>query len=127
MTLDEIAQTLAEACRTGGERQALEDLYADAAVSVEAYGQDAPRVTEGKAGISGKHDWWDANFEVLEASVGGPHLHPGHGDVPDRFGLTFTLKAKFKPTGDVTDMNEIALYTVADGNIVREEFFYTPN
>ncbi|MEM8579497.1 MAG: nuclear transport factor 2 family protein, partial [Pseudomonadota bacterium] len=123
MNLDEIANALAEACRTGGERGALETLYADDAVSVEAYDQGNGRITEGKAGISGKHDWWEANFEALEASVGGPHLHPGHGDVPDRFVLTFTLKAKFVETGEVSDMSEAGIYTVAGGKIVREEFF----
>lgn len=30
----------------------------------------------------------------------------------------------FKPTGQRIGMREMALYTVKDGKIVREEFFY---
>ncbi|MEO0939660.1 MAG: nuclear transport factor 2 family protein [Pseudomonadota bacterium] len=124
MTLEEIANALAKACRTGGERKALEELYADDAVSVEALDQGMGREAPGKAAISGKHDWWDENFEVHEAETLGPFPHPATGDVPDRFALVFRLSATFKPTGEKSDMEEVGVYTVANGKIVREEFFY---
>jgi len=119
MSLLETANALAEACRTGGERAALETLYADDAVSVEAMDQGNGREAHGKDAIRGKHDWWEAEMDVLEATVGGPHLHG-----PDRFALTFEVKAKQKSDGSVHEMSEVGIYTVADGKIIREEFFY---
>lgn len=126
MDLNQVAHALAAHCRAGTERQALEELYAEEAVSVEAADQGQGRETVGKAGISGKHDWWDANFEVHEGEVLGPFPHPAIGDAPDRFALIFRLKATFKQTGEVSEMEEVGLYTVAAGRIVREEFFYAP-
>ena len=120
MDLNDIANALFEACSTGQERQALETLYAADAVSVEAIDDGQGREAQGRAAISGKHDWWEANFDVIEADVGGPFLH-----APDRFALTFSLKAKHKESGEVSDMSEVALYHVSGGKIVREEFFYS--
>lgn len=45
-----------------------------------------------------------------------------HGD--DRFAVIFDISVKHKESGEVSDMKEVALYTVGDGKIVREEFFY---
>jgi ketosteroid isomerase-like protein len=58
-------------------------------------------------------------FEVLGSEVSDPYPH---GD--DRFAVRFRVKAKSKETGEVSEMDEIAVYHVADGRIVREEFFY---
>lgn len=38
--------------------------------------------------------------------------------------LQFTFDAAFKPTGQRQRMTEMALYTVKDGKIVRQQFFY---
>ena len=43
----------------------------------------------------------------------------------DRFAVIFRSKVKETETGKVSDMEEVGIYTVADGKIVREEFFYT--
>jgi ketosteroid isomerase-like protein len=122
MTLQEIADALADHCRKGTEREGLKTLYADDAVSVEAMpmpGTDT-QVTEGKQGISGKHDYWDNAMEQVEMTVGGPFPHQ-----PDKFALTFKGTAKVKETGEDFPMDEVAVYTVKDGKIVREEFFYS--
>lgn len=37
------------------------------------------------------------------------------------------LVAFFKPTGKRQSMEEMALYTVKDGKVVEEHFFYNPN
>ncbi len=119
MTLEEIARELVAGCREGRERENLDRLYAEDAVSVEA---DAPpgggRETRGRAGIHGKHEWWDANFAVREARVEGPFIHPG-----ERFAVVFAIDAEEKATGRRSAMTEVALYHVRDGRIVREEFF----
>ena len=41
------------------------------------------------------------------------------------FAVTFKMDITFKPAARRFQMEEIALYKVADGKIVYEEFFYS--
>lgn len=121
MTVEQIARTLAEYCNTGQEARGLNELYAQDAVSVEAMvppGRDP--VTTGLDGIRAKHTWWAENFETHSTTAEGPFLHG------DRFALRFTADATEKASGERFEMVEIGLYTVANGKIVREEFFMMP-
>ena len=120
MTLNDIAAELVAGCREGRAAENLDKLYAADAVSVEAADpMGMGREAQGIDAIKGKHEWWENAFEVLESNVSDPYPH---GD--DQFAVRFSLKAKSKENGEVSDMDEIAVYHVADGKIVREEFFY---
>lgn len=122
MTLQEIADALISHCRNGTEAEALNTLYAEDAVSVEALAQPGggPQVFEGLEALRGKHDYWNNAMEQVSIDVGGPYPHQ-----PDKFALTFKGMAKVKETGEDFPMDEVAVYTVNDGKIVREEFFYS--
>lgn len=119
MSLKDIANELVAGCRAGTAHENLEKLYAADAVSVESVDNGMGREAHGIDAIKGKHDWWDANFEVLGGSVSDPFPH---GD--DRFAVVFEMQAKSKESGDVSDMKEVAVYHVKGDKIVREEFFY---
>ena len=119
MTLKEIADDLVAGCREDRARANLDRLYAADAVSVEAADMGQGREAAGLDAIRAKHDWWEANMEMLGGSVTGPMLH---GD--DRFAVIFRMKAREKATGNVSEMEEVAIYTVTDGRITREEFYY---
>lgn len=120
MTLMDIANELVAGCREGRERENLDKLYADNVVSVEAADMGGQgRETHGLDGIKGKHDWWDANNEMTGGAISDPFPH---GD--DRFAVIFEVQGKDKTTGEPFDMKEVGVYHVADGKIVREEFFY---
>jgi len=41
------------------------------------------------------------------------------------FAVTFKMDATHKPSGRRFQMDEVALYKVEGGKIVREEFFYS--
>lgn len=122
MTLMEVAEALCNHCRNGTEREGLNTLYADDCVSVEAMAnpETGTAETKGLAGIHGKHDWWDANMEQQSLTIDGPYPH---GE--DRFAMKLSGKSIAKETGAPMQMDEICVYTVANGKIVREEFFYT--
>lgn len=120
MTLNEIANELVAGCREHRELGLLDTIYAADAVSVEAADfSGAGRETAGLEGIKGKHAWFEGTFEVLGGSVSDPFPH---GD--DRFAVIFEMQTKNRETGEVADMKEVAVYTVADGKIAREEFYY---
>ena len=118
MSTLEIANKLVALCKAGKFADA-ETLYADNAVSVEAgAAPGVERVTNGLAGIRAKGEWWSTNHEVHSMVVAGPW------PLDDRFIVGFKIDATMKASGQRFDMEEMALYTVKDGKIVREEFFY---
>ncbi|MEM6372711.1 MAG: nuclear transport factor 2 family protein [Pseudomonadota bacterium] len=119
MTPHEVAAALVEGCRTGKTTENLDLLYAPDAVSVEAMDNGNGREVQGIDAIKVKHAWWDSTFEVLGGDISDP-FPSGDG----RFAVIFEMKAKHIESGEVSDMKEVALYTVTDGKITREEFFY---
>ena len=115
----EIAKKLVELCREGKNLECYKTLFSADAVSVEAGappGMD--REAKGLAAIQAKGDWWVANHEVHSALVTGPWPHD------DKFVVGFQYDITNKPTGNRMNMNEVGLYYVKEGKIVREEFFY---
>jgi len=117
-TLD-IANRLVELCRQGKGQEAMA-LYADDAVSVEPFappGMD--REAKGLAAIHAKGEWWYANHDIHSLGVNGPWPSG------DRFIVGFSIDVTHKPSGQRMTFDEAGLYTVANGKIVREEFFYT--
>ena len=118
------AKKLTEYCQTEQESKALDELYAQDCVSVEALDMGGPLGQEaaGLDAIRGKHDWWFANNEVHSSSAEGPFLH---GE--DSFSLIFEMDVTDKTSGERVQMKEVGLYTVnAEGQIIREAFFYPP-
>ena len=120
MSTLEIDQKMVELCREGKNDEAVNTLFSADIVSVEAGappGQDA--TTKGIAGVLGKGKWWVDNHIVHSGKAEGPWPHG------DRFIVRFTYDVTFKPENKRFVMDEAALYTVANGKVVKEEFFYT--
>jgi ketosteroid isomerase-like protein len=119
MTTQEVANTLVKLCSEGKFHEATEKLYSPDIVSMEA---SAPpggaRETKGLAGVMAKGEWWTANHEVHSAIVEGPIVAGSH------FAVVFKLDVTFKPQGRRFQMEEVAVYKVADGKVIYEEFFY---
>ncbi len=117
-----IAHELTDLCRESRNMEAIERLYSPDIVSVESMGNEQmPAEMRGIDAVRGKNQWWFDNFEVISANVGGPFV----GE--EQFAVQHQYKTKEKATGKEMEMTEMALYTVKDGKIVREEFFYNPN
>jgi hypothetical protein len=115
----QIGTKLVELVRTGKDREAQDTLYAADAVSVEAGAMPGmDRAAKGLAAIKGKGEWWYGNHEVHSLKVTGPFPHD------DRFIVIFDMDVTNKGSGQRIQMQEAALYTVANGKIVKEEFFY---
>jgi ketosteroid isomerase-like protein len=119
MTLQEIANELVAGCREGREMANLDTLYAPDAVSVEGADMGQGQAMTGVEAIKGKHAWWAATHDFHGGSIAGPFTMQ-----PDKFAVIFGLDVTVKETGQRIQGQEVAVYTVADGRIVREEFFY---
>jgi hypothetical protein len=117
-----VGKKLVELCREGKNQEAMDTLYSPTIVSVEAGSAgNMPARMEGIEAIKGKAAWWEANHEIHSAKVEGPYPNG------DRFIVRFTYEvtAKAGPmAGQRFMMDEGALYTVKDGKISQEEFFY---
>lgn len=119
MSTQDIANKLVDLCRQGKNEEALSTLYAEDAVSVEAVAMPgAPQEAKGLAAIRAKGEWWFTNHEIHSASVTGPWPHG------NRFIVGFQFDVTNKPSGRRMKMDEVGLYTIENGKIVREEFFY---
>jgi ketosteroid isomerase-like protein len=122
MTTKEVADRLVALCRAGKNIEAVDTLLSADVVSVEAMGDATmPAVMSGNAAIRGKNEWWLRNHKVHRASVKGPYPNG------DRFAVIFDFEvtpAVGPMAGRRMRMEEVALYTVADGKVAREEFFY---
>ena len=118
-----VGKKLVELCREGKAHEAMDTLYSHHIVSIEAAGgPNMPARMEGMEAIKGKATWWEQNHEVHKAEVEGPFPHG------DRFIVRFKydVTAKAGPmAGKRFTMDEAALYTVKDGKVTHEEFFYT--
>ena len=123
METKQVAEKLVELCKQGKNLEAIDTLYSPDIVSVEAMsmGPEMPAELRGIDAIRGKNQWWFENNEIHSAQVTGPFPHN------DRFAVMYDYDTTPKdgPTkGQRTKMQEVALYTVNDGKIVREEFYY---
>ena len=116
-----VAQELVALCRAGQNLDAIAKLYSTKIVSIEPVGDDAmPAEMTGIDAIRQKNERWFANNDIHAVEVNGPFV----GE--HQFAVQYDFDATSKPTGRRVRMSEMALYTVQDGKIVREQFFYNP-
>jgi ketosteroid isomerase-like protein len=114
-----IADELVALCRAGRNLDALAKLYSPKIVSIEPVASEAlPAEMTGVDAVRRKNEWWFDNHEVNSYEVNGPFIGG------DQFAVQYVLDTTFKPTGQRSASTEMALYTVKDGKIVREQFFY---
>ncbi|MBA3659601.1 MAG: nuclear transport factor 2 family protein [Gemmatimonadales bacterium] len=122
MDTKQIAQRLVDLCRAGKNDEAHDTLYSSDIVSTEASSPPGmPAETKGMEAIRRKGEWWVQNHEIHSATAKGPFT------LGDRFAVLFQydVTPKMGPGGGKRmQMEEVALYTVKDGKIVREEFMY---
>lgn len=121
MSAKEIGQKMVALCKEGKNLESINTLYAENIVSVEAAAppQGGERITEGLEGVRGKNQWRSENHEIHSAKVSGPYPH---GE--DKFAVRFEYDITNKPSGMRMQMDEVGVFTVKDGKVIREEFFY---
>jgi ketosteroid isomerase-like protein len=122
MDTKSVGEKLVALCNEGKNLEAVAALYDKDIVSVEPQGSpEMPAEMRGIDAIRGKNEWWIANHEVHSGTADGPYPHG------DRFAVIYDYDVTLKTgpqAGHRFQMKEVAMYTVANGKIVREEFHY---
>jgi hypothetical protein len=119
MTTTEIGKKLVELCKQGKNDVAMDTLYSPDIVSVEAGGPPGKDpVSTGLQAVAAKGKWWAENHTIHSAAADGPYPNG------DQFIVKFVYDITFKPENKRFTMEEMALYTVKNDKIVKEQFFY---
>ena len=111
-----IADAFTAMCAKGEFTQAGQTYWSDDIVSCEAMPGDMAEI-KGRTAVEAKGVWWYANHDVHSVKVEGPYVH-GH-----QFLVRFTMEVTPKG-GARMKMDEMGLYSVLEGKIVEERFFF---
>lgn len=116
MTTQEIAHAMAKLIGEGRFAEAQDQYWADDITVIEPVPGPMARL-DGRAAIAPKLAWWSANNEVHGCVVEGVFVHG------DQFALPMALDVT--PTGGTRAvMREVVLYTVRNGKVSEERYFY---
>lgn len=120
MTTQDVANRFNELAQTGQWEKVQEELYADDAESIEPAHAAAMGMGNAK-GIDAIKKKGDAFNQMVEEMHGGystpPVVAGNHFSVA--MGMDITMKGMGR-----SKMDEIAVYEVKDGKIVKEQFFF---
>ena len=118
MTVKEIADRLTELCRQGKYDTAQKELYSKDAESYEPAGSPGLQTAKGLDAIIEKGHQFQSMVEAVHSSTVSDPVIAG-----DTFAVAAILDLTMKGAGRV-NMEELAVYEVKDGKVVREQFFY---
>src|SRR5688572_22102602 len=117
-TTTEVAARFNELASEGKWDQIQDELFAENAVSIEPPSSPGMQSVEGLAAIKEKGKKFN---EMVEEMHGGYSIDPVIAG--NHFSVAMGMDVTMKGMGR-TKMDEIAVYEVKDGKIVKEQFFY---
>jgi hypothetical protein len=115
MSLKTVGYKLVEMCNQGKNFDLMRTMYTPDIVSVEGNGEE----TKGQAPVIHKSEVWQANNTIHTQKVRGPFFNG-----PNSFAAHFTFEVTRKASGKPVTLEEVAVYTVKDDKISREQFYY---
>ncbi len=119
ITIEQIANDFVALCRQEKYEEAINRYYADDAVHIEAMPcGKTPAKTQGKEALLKASKEWSEAHEIHACTIGDPIYSSSE------FALTMSLDCTEKASGQRTQMDEIAVYSVKDGKIKTVRFFY---
>lgn len=100
-----------------GQFKEIEETYWSPDIeSVEGVG--VAMAWRGRKAVDAKNAWWMSDHVLHGASAEGPFIGA------TGFAVKFRMDVETKSTGQRQTMDEVGVYTVEKGKIVREEFMY---
>lgn len=113
----EIGGAVASMLRSGTKERDIWDAWwdDDRIISIEGDGS----TWTGRKALESKMEAWEAENEVTSFDIKGPFVGA------TGFAMHYEVGLKNRKTGDAMNMTEVAVYTVENGKVVREEFMYS--
>ena len=111
-----IADAFTALCAQRKFNEAGQLYWSDDIVSCEAMPGDMAEI-KGRAAVEAKGVLWHAGHDIHSVNVEGPYVH-GH-----QFLVRFTMEVTPKGAERMT-IDEMGLYSVMEGKIVEERFFF---
>jgi len=112
----EVGTDLVKLVRSGKGDEVYTKWWAPGVVSVEGLGMSME--WSGRKAVNQKNATWETDHVVHGAEVEGPFVGA------TGFSVRFKMDIETKSTGQRESMEEVGVYTVKNGKIVREEFMY---
>jgi hypothetical protein len=118
LTTQQVANRFHELAQTGAWDTIQEELYADNAVSIEPPSAQGLQSVEGKEAIKKKGVEFSQSIEEVHGGFSNEPIVAGNF-----FAVAMGMDVSIKGAGRM-QMDEIAVYEVKDGKIVKEQFFF---
>jgi len=118
LTTSEVAARFNELAKEGNWNKIQDELFAENAVSIEPPNSPGLQSVEGLPAIRQKGKQFEEMVEEMHGGYSSDPLVTGN-----HFAVAMGMDVTMKGAGRVK-MDEIALYEVKDGKIVKEQFFY---
>ena len=118
MTTQEVANRFNELAQQGNWNQIQEELYADDAESIEPPHAQGLQSAKGRDALKQKAEQFGSSVEEMHGGYSSEPLVAGN-----HFAVGMGMDATMKGMGRVK-MDEIAVYEVKNGKIVKEQFFF---
>jgi len=118
LTTSEVAARFNELAKEGNWNKIQDELFAKNAVSIEPPDSPGLKSVEGLAAIKQKGKDFENTVEEMHGGYSSDPIVTGN-----HFAVAMGMEATMKGVGR-TKMDEIALYEVKNGKIVKEQFFY---
>jgi ketosteroid isomerase-like protein len=118
MTNAEAIKAFTDMLKAGEHEAAAVRFNAPDIVSIEAMDGPMARI-QGTEALKAKGEWWYANHEVHTVTTEGPYVNG------DQFAVVFDMDVTTKATGERVKAKEVGLYTMRDGKVVEEKFYYS--
>jgi ketosteroid isomerase-like protein len=117
MRTREIAEDVVALAKAGNLDAIGAKYWSDDIVSIEDMEGPMARL-EGREAVHGKSVWWNGAHDVHGVETQGPFVNG------DQFAVRWVMDVTQKASGNRITMDEVALFTIKDGKIVEERFFY---
>ena len=120
MSVETVAGKFMELCKQGKHFEVMRTMYAPEMVSVEGDGREFV----GKEVVIRKSEVFQGNNTIHSQDLRGPFFCGDASARDGKFAVYIGLEFSPKAGGDRRKHDEVGLYTVKDGLVTREEFFY---
>jgi hypothetical protein len=120
MSVHTVAGKFMELCSRGKHFEVMRTMYAPEMVSVEGDGRE----TVGKEPVIHKSEVFQGANDILSQDLRGPYFCGDADANSGKFAVYTSIAFAPKAGGARVTHDEVGLYTVKNGLITREEFFY---